>query len=129
MARPTILMVEPEPPEALSVRKLVVETAKFNVTTAYSTHEATELLSIFPRIDCLVMIADMKGCETAARKAKTVNPAMPIILLSANQNYRCDDADHHISSHEPEQLLNLLRSVLGDPRNAAENKRKSNLGA
>jgi hypothetical protein len=28
MTRPTILMVEPEPNEALSVRKLVVETAK-----------------------------------------------------------------------------------------------------
>ena len=36
MGRPTILIVEPEPNEALSARKLVVETAKFNVTTAYS---------------------------------------------------------------------------------------------
>src|SRR5437763_1250257 len=30
MPRPTVLVVEPEPHEALSVRKLVLETAKFN---------------------------------------------------------------------------------------------------
>ena len=119
MARPTLLIVEPEPNEALSVRKLVVETAKFNVTTAYSTGEARELLAKFPRFDCLVMIADMKGCEETARKAKSLNPEIPIILLSANQNYRCADAEHHISSHEPEQLVSLLRSIFGDPRKAA----------
>ena len=44
-------MLEPEPNEALSVRKLVVETAKFNVTTAYSAAEAKELLQKLPRGD------------------------------------------------------------------------------
>jgi len=32
--RPTFLMAEPEPEQALSTRKLVLETAKFNVITA-----------------------------------------------------------------------------------------------
>jgi CheY-like chemotaxis protein len=119
MVRPTILMVEPEPNEALSVRKLVIETAKFNVTTAYSTQEARELLQKFPKMDCVAMIAEMPGCDDAARTAKSVNPKLPVILLSANRNMRCDEADHHVSSHEPEELLGLLRSIFGDPRKAA----------
>ena len=119
MARPTILMVEPEPNEALSVRKLVIETAKFNVTTAYSTREARELLKKFPQMDCVVMIAEMPGCEDAARTAKSINSQLPVILLSANRNLQCYKADHHISSHEPEELLDLLRSMFGDPRKAA----------
>lgn len=119
MTRPTILMVEPEPKDALSVRKLVIETAKFNVTTAYSTEEAGELLRKFPQLDCLVMIAEMPGCEELSKFAKSVNPATPVILLSANRTARCKFAEHHISSHEPEALLDLLRSLFGDPRKAA----------
>jgi len=119
MARPTILIAEPEPKEALSVRKLVMETAKFNVTTAYSSREARELLQKFPQVDCLVMIAEMPGCLETCRAAKSVNPAIPIILLSANQTSRCGPAEHHVSSHEPEALLDLLRSMFGDPRKVA----------
>lgn len=119
MARPTILIVEPEPNEALSVRKLVVETAKFNVTTAYSTKEADELLRKYPRLDGIVLLADMPGSGRTAKEAKSINPAMPVILLSANQTSRHAQADHHLSSHEPETLVNLLRSIFGDPRKTA----------
>ena len=119
MARPTILIVEPEPNEALSVRKLVVETAKFNVTTAYSTKEGDELLRKYPRLDAVVIMADMPGSDKSVKEAKSINQAMPVILLSANQTSRHPQADHHISSHEPETLLNLLRSIFGDPRKTA----------
>jgi DNA-binding response OmpR family regulator len=116
MVRPTILIVEPEPNEALSVRKLVVETAKFNVTTAYSTKEGRELLDKFPQLDCMVMIAEMDGCEETVSKAKSLKHSMPVILLSANQNIRCGEADYHVSSHEPQELVDLLRFLFGDPR-------------
>jgi len=112
-------MVEPEPNEALSVRKLVVETAKFNVTTAYSTSEAKQLLQKFPLVDAVVMIAEMRGCEEVVETAKSINPEMQVILLSANLTARCGHADHLISSHEPEALVSLLRSLFGDPRKAA----------
>ena len=112
-------MVEPEPNEALSVRKLVAETAKFNVTTAYSTNEAKQLLHKFPRIDGVVIIAEMRGCDEVVETAKSINPMMQVILLSANLTTRCGNADHLISSHEPEALVGLLRSLFGDPRKAA----------
>jgi hypothetical protein len=41
-------MAEMEPPEGLSARKLVLETGKFNVITAYSVAEALQTLATFP---------------------------------------------------------------------------------
>ena len=119
MPRPTILIAEPEPNEALSVRKLVVETAKFNVLTAYSAKEGRELLKLFPQIQAMVVVADLMGCEQTVAAAKSQNPSLPVIVLSANRNSRCGNAEHHISSHEPEDLVNLLRSLFGDPRKVA----------
>lgn len=119
MARPTLLIVEPEPNEALSVRKLVVETAKFNVITAYSTEEADELVQRFPKVDAMVVVAEIKDCERAVTAAKAINASLPVIVLSANRNYRCGDAEYHLSSHEPDELVNVLRALFGDPRKAA----------
>src|SRR3954466_6920593 len=119
MTRPTLMIVEPEPNEALSVRKLVVETAKFNVITAYSTKEAVELLRLFPNVDAMVVVAEIRDCEKAVTAAKSTNGSMPVIVLSANRNFRCGQAEHHISSHEPEELVDLLRSLFGDPRKVA----------
>lgn len=110
-------MVEPEPKEALSVRKLVVETAKFNVLTAYSSKEAQALLELYPRVDGLVIVAEVGNCEALVEAAKSKRRSVPVIVLSANRNYRCDHAEHQASSHEPEELVNLLRSMFGDPRN------------
>ena len=119
MARPTLLIAEPEPNEALSVRKLVVETAKFNVITAYSAKEAVELLRRFPQVDAIVVIAEIKDCDKAIEAARSISASMPTIVLSANPSYRCGRAEHYISSHEPEELLELLRSLFGDPRKVA----------
>jgi peroxiredoxin len=113
------MMLEPEPKEALSVRKLVVETAKFNVITAHSTKEAEELLRLFPNVSAMVVVAEIKDCEEAAKAAKEVNSKLPAIVLSANRTSRCADAEYHVSSHEPEELVDLLRSLFGDPRKVA----------
>lgn len=93
-----------------------METAKFNVLTAYSAKEGRDLLTKFPEVDVVVIVADIKDCEKTVTAAKSSDPPKPVIVLSANRNYRCNNAEHHISSHEPEELLNLLRSLFGDPR-------------
>jgi DNA-binding response OmpR family regulator len=112
-------MVEPEPKEALSVRKLVAETAKFNVITAYSSSEAREIMRRFPKVDTMVIVAEIGNCDEVVKAMKSINSSAPVIVLSANQNYRCDGAEHQISSHEPEQLVDLLRTLFGDPRKVA----------
>ena len=64
MARPTLVVAETEPVAALSVRKLVLETAKFNVLTAHSAAEAAEIFDKAPQIvSALVIVSDLKGAE------------------------------------------------------------------
>ena len=56
-----VLMIEEEQPEGLSARKLVVETAKHNVLTAYNAKEGIDLLRCFPNID--VVLKEMVSSE------------------------------------------------------------------
>jgi DNA-binding response OmpR family regulator len=126
--RPTLIVAEPEPHEALSVRKLLLETAKFNVLTAHSTDEAIEVVQSFPNVSAIVAVDDNNiDCEIVTATAKERSAQLPVIALSARSGYRCVGADHHVSSHEPEQLLKIVRGLLGDPR-AAETVEDSVVG-
>ena len=116
-------MAEVEPPEGLSARKLVLETGKFNVMTAYSVEEALETLVAFPRVDVVVLHASLcreMDCDSVIAELKNRIPGMHVIVLSPTTSQDFKLADHTISSHEPQELLNLLRSRLGDPRMPAE---------
>lgn len=117
MARPTFLMAEPEPEQAISARKLVLETAKFNVITAHSEREATELCQQFPRIDALIVHGSLQGdCAKIVAQFKRGDEDKPAILLAPSSSASCDGVDHQVSSHNPEELLRLLRQLFGDPR-------------
>jgi DNA-binding response OmpR family regulator len=118
-----MMVAEVEPPEGLSARKLVLETGKFNVITAYSVEEAFETLGAFPRVDAVVLHASLckeMECDRVVAEIKKRHPNKVVITLSPtnSQNYKL--ADHQLSSHEPQQLLNLLRERFGDPRSPAE---------
>ena len=118
MARPTLLVAEPEPSQALSVRKLVLETGKFNVLTAHSGIEALDLFQQFPKTDAVILVGyETIDCESIGKKVKAERPGIPVIVLSPRIGDQYGFADHTLSSHEPEQLLDLVRSLLGDPRN------------
>jgi DNA-binding NtrC family response regulator len=123
MSRPNFLIAEPEPSESISARKLVLETAKFNVITAYSGREAEELLHQFPNVSAFIIHSgiDDVPCQALALLAKKLNPEMPVILLATHMGHSCEGVDHHVSSHSPEDLLELLRELFGDPR-PAENQ-------
>jgi len=117
MARPTILVAESEPSHALSVRKLVLETAKYNVLTAHSTREALDIFHLFPNINVAVLV--MEGaidCEQIARSIKETTSKILTVALSPRIGGRCNNIDHMLSSHEPEELVSLMRSLVGDPR-------------
>jgi response regulator RpfG family c-di-GMP phosphodiesterase len=117
MHRPTFLMAEPEPQQALSARKLVLETAKFNVLTAHSTQEAIELSQIFPEVNALIVHGNISGnCSEVVAQFKRKTPHGPAILLAPSASISCDGVDHRVSSHDPEELLRLLRELFGDPR-------------
>lgn len=117
MPRPTVLVAEPEPSQALSVRKLVLETAKFNVLTAHSTHEALDIFHLFPNISAAVLVvSDTIGCSDVARKIKETTSTIPVIAVTSQIGNKCEKSDYHVSSMEPHELLELIRSLLGDPR-------------
>ncbi|HEY6971325.1 MAG TPA: response regulator [Candidatus Angelobacter sp.] len=118
MVRPAFLLAEVEPEDGISTRKLVLETAKFNVITAHSLKEMLELLQLHPKVDAVILHSSLAGfdCEDIVAAIRKRQRDTPILVLSPSSSFRCRDADHHLTSHEPEELLDLLRSMFGDPR-------------
>jgi DNA-binding response OmpR family regulator len=108
-------MIEVEQPEGLSARKLVLETAKHNVLTAYSGDYGMELLHRFPNVDLVVVhrYADGEGAEEIIRRIKEHSPKMPIVLLSPNPDEDPLGANFIIPSHTPQMILDLLENSFG----------------
>ena len=83
MPRPTFLVAEPEPSEALSVRKLVLETAKYNVLTAHSTKEALDIFHLFPNINAAILVmTENIDCELIGRSIRELTDKIVVIALS-----------------------------------------------
>ncbi len=124
MPRPTILVAESEPNDALSVRKLVLESAKFNVLTAHSTRECLDTFQLFPKITLAILVKDGTiDLDLVASEIKKVATHIPIIALTPRVAEKCDAADYTLSSHDPEELVGLVRSLAGDPRAMKEGSR------
>ena len=125
MIRPCFLVVDREFPGSISTRKLVIETAKFNVLTAYSGGEALALVRLFPAISGAVLdagITDMK-CADLVRAIKDFQPALPVVVIAVPGAANCPDADHQLDSFEPAKLLELLRKL--EPKSAAEIEKRN----
>jgi CheY-like chemotaxis protein len=89
MTRPCFLVIDREFAGSISTRKLVIETAKFNVITAYSGHEAVATLKRFPNMDGVVMDADIQdmSCPEMVQALKALHPGIPVIAIcSPRQN-------------------------------------------
>jgi response regulator RpfG family c-di-GMP phosphodiesterase len=77
MERPCFIVVDREFPRSIATRKLVIETAKFNVITAYDGAEALECLRHFPKVDGVVVNADMtddEECRTLIDDLRRIVP-------------------------------------------------------
>jgi CheY-like chemotaxis protein len=118
MRRPTFIVAEPEPEQAISSRKLLLETFKFNVITAHSEPEMLELLTAFPNVDAVILHDDTPG-STIQELVHTVKqrcPGMNVVALNPGGDRQSRLADHVVNSHKPEELLQLLQSLFGDAR-------------
>jgi hypothetical protein len=104
-----ILMIEEEQPEGLSARKLVVETAKHNVLTAYNASDGIDLLRRFPNVDIiLVHSGQLSRHPEILQEIKADCPGKPIILASPFAQETQPEATYVIDSHRPQDLLLLL---------------------
>jgi len=125
MVRPCFLVIDREYSGSISTRKLVIETAKFNVITAYSAREALETMTAFPRIHGVVLdagVRDMSCCDLVAG-IKALQPQLPVVVISAPGTHECEQADHMLESFEPARLLNLLQSLV--PSETAEIEKRN----
>jgi DNA-binding NtrC family response regulator len=128
MIRPCFLVVDPEHAGSISTRKLLLESAKFNVITAYSAQEAIETVDTFPAVDGIVADFNLRDVATSEmiRAIKRRHPAMTVIVVGSPGGSSCDDADYEIEPFEPRKLLELLQK-LHPERSAAITQREQTL--
>lgn len=114
--RPIFLVIDPPDPESLSTRKLVLESAMFNVLTANSCDEGKELIENMPVHGIVVHERAFHGKDPRVTIAelRQTRPNAPVILLSVNPSGK-DGADRVLSSHDPVELVRVIREMLNLP--------------
>ena len=113
MYRPCFLVVDREFSANISTRKLIIETAKFNVITAYSGAEAIESARRFPAIDGVVLDTEVHDVPLAKviREIKTLLPKVTIILICSRFAESPPQVDHRVEFFDPASLLELLQKL------------------
>ena len=113
MTRPCFLIVDREYGGTISSRKLVLETAKLNVITAYSGGEALDTLRRFSGVDGVVLNASVPDmpCSGVVSGLKKIAPSMTVIVIGTPAMDHCDGSDYFLDSFEPQKLLTLLTSL------------------
>ena len=108
--RLVVLMIEVEQPEGLSTRKLVLETARHNVITAYTKDGGVELLRRFPNVDVAVVHTELddSSFKETVRDLKRIQGNLAVVGISPRNDADKDGADYMIRSHDPQALLDLL---------------------
>jgi response regulator RpfG family c-di-GMP phosphodiesterase len=111
--RPCFLVVDNEYPASISSRKLVLETAKINVITAYSAAEAVETLARFPGVDGVVLDSEIRGttCEELVKRLRAVRRNVEIVVVSPGGHHKCDGETHQVANYDPRLLLEELSRI------------------
>ena len=110
IVRLVVLMVEVEQPEGISSRKLILETARHNVLTAYSGEGAVNLLERFPNVDLAIIHTELEGKEFDAtvRRLKEVRPDLYIVALTPMDYGKLEGVNAVLTSYDPQKLLEFL---------------------
>lgn len=114
MHRPCFLVIDREYAGNISTRKLVIETAKFNVLTAYDRDEAVGTLERFPNVDGVVLNADASTgaeCQDVISRLRAIVPDITIIITSTGAKPICGHQEYYVDSLNPAQLLECLQSL------------------
>ena len=122
------MVIDREFPGSISTRKLVIETAKFNVITAYSGMEAYETAQRFPALSGAVVDGGTEDipCAKLCGMLKELLPNLPIIVIAGPGFAGCPYADLTLETFEPAKLLDALRE-LKPVESAAIEKRNEEL--
>ncbi|HEV2465119.1 MAG TPA: response regulator [Acidobacteriaceae bacterium] len=124
IVRPCFLVIDREYSGSISTRKLVIETAKFNVLTAYSAAEGLEMLRRFPAVDGVVMNAEMHDmhCDELIATLRQIRPTAPVVVVGRAPDSECSAADHTVETFEPGELLAVLQGLCPQQTEAVEKR-------
>jgi DNA-binding NtrC family response regulator len=113
--RPILLVVDPPDPETLSTRKLILESQKYNVLTAFTGPEAKEIAERVP-INAVVLHERVKGGDSRelAAELKSVRPQSPIWMVAPQPHIHVPNVDQVLSSFEPLALVTLAERTFGN---------------
>ncbi len=113
MIRPCFLVVDREYASSISTRKLVLETAKYNVITSYSCAEAVETLALYPAVTGIVLDSGVRDMphDLFIDRLKELAPRTPIVIVGLYEQLWHGKGDHFVESFEPAKLLELLKSL------------------
>ncbi|MGA8108030.1 MAG: response regulator [Acidobacteriaceae bacterium] len=113
MVRPCFLVIDKQYPGSISARKLVIETALLNVITAYGAEEAIQTLARYPNVDGIVLDTEVQGmtCRQLIERLRSIRTHIPIVTVSPTGYEPCGGEQHHVSSYDPQQLLEQIRQV------------------
>lgn len=111
--RLAFLIVEAEPAQGLSTRKLLLESAKHNVVTAYTSEEGVRMFRRFAKVDAVVVDGELDGKDRLVASVKQQDSSMGIICLTPRQGEKAAWADETVNSHDPAALLKLLQEMGG----------------
>ena len=111
--RPCFLVVDNEYPGSISTRKLVLESAKLNVLTAYTPDEAIRTLERFPNVDGVVLDTQLKGrpCSELIAQLRNRETPVPVITVSPSGHDPCGGEQFHVSNFDPKQLLEAVQKI------------------
>lgn len=117
--RPILLVIDPPDVEMISTRKLILESAKYNVVTATTSEEAVEIAQKVP-IDAMVIHERLCNGDAAgfAQRLKEARPSAPLWVVSP-QPHTIPAADRVLSSFDPLGLVKLVQETFGsllDPK-------------
>ena len=113
MVRPCFIVVDVEHAGTISTRKLVIESAKLNVITAYSGAEAIETVQKFPAVDGVVCNSEVRDVPLSdlIRAIKQTSPKLPIVLVGPADGAAAQQADYLVRSFDPRNLLDVLQQI------------------
>ena len=113
--RPILLVIDPPDVEMISTRKLILESAKYNVLTATTAEEAIEIANRVP-ISAAVIHERIFNDDTGkvSKEIKTLRPTVPLWVISP-QPHTIPAADRVLSSFDPLELVRIAQQTLGDP--------------
>ena len=111
LLRLCFLVVDHEFAGSISSRKLILETAKFNVITAYSYPEARATLELFPNVNACVVNARSDGrAEALLRHIQQAHPKVKCVITGSRTDLDMK-VDLHIETYSPDALLQGLRKL------------------